>query len=258
MRLKLSYPLLFLSGVLTVLFFLGDLFLPLGFSVWPLYTLPLLLLSGVPYRRILIAVCLFFSLFIVLGFFFSQRHSVPSYVSMVNRLGGIAALWVVVHILNSRISSYRQVYEYYALNEAVLSSMNEGLVLATSEGQIVRVNRFAVDLLGYRSEEDALRVLSRLPFGWEMYDLHGRKLALEEWPLYKALRRQRFEAEVYKNKRMDTGVEWYGSYCGFPVFDIRGKHRLSVVTFRNVTSMLKSQEVLREARELTEGDGSED
>lgn len=257
MRLRLNYSFLIISAVVTVIIFLGDLFLPLGYSVWPLYTIPLFLLSGVPQRRILVIACSVFSLFIFLGYYFSEEYSVPSLVSAVNRLGGIAALWIVVYILCSRISSYRQVYDYYALNEAILSSINEGLIVATAEGQIVRVNRFAVDLLGYRSEEEALRALSKIPSGWEMYDLNGRKLLLEEWPIYKALRRQCFEAQVYRNLRIDTGREWYGSYCGSPVFDIKRRHRLSVVTFRDVTSMLKSEDVLREAKELSEKNQAE-
>ncbi|MFP4014567.1 MAG: PAS domain-containing protein [Chitinispirillaceae bacterium] len=252
MRLKLNFSFLIISAIITVLIFLGDLFLPLGYSVWPLYTIPLFLLSGVPQRRILVIACSIFTLLIFLGYNFSEEYSVPSLVSVVNRLGGIAALWIVVYILCSRISSYRQVYDYYALNEAILSSINEGLMVASAEGQVVRVNRFAVDLLGYHSEEEALRALSKLPSGWEMFDLNGRKLLLEEWPIYKAVRRQRFEAQVYKNMRIDTGRVWYGSYCGSPVLDIKGRHRLSVVTFRDVSSMLRSEDVLREAKELSE------
>ncbi len=251
---KVTVSLLAVSSILTLLVFVADLLLPLGYSIWLLFTVLLLLISSVPNRRILIAACSVFTLMIMFGFFYSDNSARPL-VSLLNRGGAIITLWIVVFILSRRISTLHLLKHYSHMSEAVLGSINEGLMLATPEGQVIRINRTAQKLYGYKSEEEALRAFSRMQIGWELFDFNGNQVPIEEWPLHKSLRKS-FEGEIYRNYRVDNGSCWYGSYSGAPVFNSKGKHCLSAITFRDVSSLVLKELNLKEAVSAAENKAS--
>jgi signal transduction histidine kinase/CheY-like chemotaxis protein len=109
-----------LMGVLTVVIFVLDCLTPLGYSVWLLYFIPLMLSTSAlrlnPYMLALVITIL-----IVTGFFMSPPGVILS-VSILNRSLGVLTIWITTAILARRIRAEEAVVNYRTLYE----SMDEG------------------------------------------------------------------------------------------------------------------------------------
>ena len=131
--------------------------------------------------------------------------------------------------------------------EAVLESINEGVVIADLEGNVLTMNKAALDLLEYENVEQVRRQLSEYQDTFEMFDLEGRPVPFEQWPLSRALRGERFADWAARVRRKDTGKLWIISYSGTQVCNKSGDIILSVVTVRDITERKRAEEALRES-----------
>ena len=128
--------------------------------------------------------------------------------------------------------------------EAVLGSMTDALVIADAEGRILKFNAAALQLHGYRSIEEVHRHLHEFPQTFEVLDLEGVGLPVEQWPLAMALRGEAFSSLGRRIHRKDTNTDRVGSYSGTAVRDASGKVILAIMTIRDITQQQQAQEAL--------------
>ena len=119
--------------------------------------------------------------------------------------------------------------------EAVLESINEGVVISDLEGKVLTMNKEVLALYEYESLGQVRRPLSEYQDVIELIDFEGVSVPFEQWPTFRALRGERFVDYEVRVRCKDSGKMWIGSYCGTPVRSKSGDIILSVVTVRDVT-----------------------
>ncbi len=123
---------------------------------------------------------------------------------------------------------------YPAQLEAVMESVEEGVVICDAAGRVVRMNRRALEIHEYTSIEGAWRSPSEFADTFELQTVEGHSIPQADWPLSRAVRGETFrdcEVRLY-NKR--TGREWIGRCGGTPVRDEQGKVVLTTLTLREL------------------------
>jgi PAS domain S-box-containing protein len=119
--------------------------------------------------------------------------------------------------------------------EAIVSSMSEGLIVGDTDGNIRSMNPAALRLHGYTSVEQVRRKLRDLADTFEASYPDGRPIAVEDWPLARALRGEQFSGYEIHLRRIDTGKTFIGNFNGTPVRNAAGDILLAIVTLRDVT-----------------------
>ncbi len=127
--------------------------------------------------------------------------------------------------------------------EAIFEGINEGLLVCDVTGNILRMNRRAREIHGYPSAEEARRTYGDFTNTFDLYDLEGHPIPVEQCPLGRTIRGEMFsETEVcIRDKR--TGRKWTGCCTGTPVRDEQGTVTFGVLTFRDM-SWRKQAELL--------------
>ena len=130
--------------------------------------------------------------------------------------------------------------------EAVFQSMQGGVIVSDSAGNLTLVNEAAARITGYPSAESLKENIGK---DFELWHLDGRPVPPEDWPLRRVLRGETITDWQLRVKRRDTGQEWFFSFSGQPVRDPRGELLMAVVVMRDITRTKQMQEALRESEE---------
>ena len=130
--------------------------------------------------------------------------------------------------------------------QAVVEHMTEGLVLAGPDGELLSMNPAALAMHGFSSVAEMFRRLGNYRNLFELRDTAGRVLKLEEWPLPRAVRGERFTGYEVQVHQRDTGRTWTGSYGGTAVRDAAGAVRLAVLTVRDITEQRRAEAAVAE------------
>ena len=125
--------------------------------------------------------------------------------------------------------------------EAVVNSMSEGLIVGDPNENVVSMNPTALRLHGYGSVEQVRRKLRDLADTFEASNPDGRPIAIEDWPLARALRGEQFAGYEIHLRRIDTGRTFIGNFNGTPVRNAQGRIVLAIVTFRDVTRQYQAE-----------------
>ena len=130
---------------------------------------------------------------------------------------------------------------------AVVESMTEGLVLADAAGNLLTMNPAALVIHEFDSTGDMLKRLGDYPDLFELRDPIGRFLPLQDWPMSRVLRGERFSGYEVEVHRRDTGKTWVGSYGGTSVRDGDGRVTLAVLTLRDITEQRRAEAAVVES-----------
>jgi PAS domain S-box-containing protein len=125
--------------------------------------------------------------------------------------------------------------------EAIVNSMSEGLIVGDPDGNILSMNPTALRLHGYGAVEQVRRNLRDLADTFEASNPDGRPIAIEDWPLARALRGEQFAGYEIHLRRIDTGRTFIGNFNGAPVRNPAGRVVLAIVTFRDVTRQYQAE-----------------
>ncbi len=139
-----------------------------------------------------------------------------------------------------------------AQSQAIFDQMTEGLVVFDPNGNLLDMNPAALKIHGFETVESLRRNLETLTDVFELFDLQGRPLPTDAWPIGRALRGETFRAYEVRVRRADTGKSWIGSYGGSPVHDPDGRLLLAVVTLRDVTAEREAESALSVAKKRLE------
>lgn len=138
-----------LTAVLIVSVFVLDLTLPLGWAVWLLYVLPLLLAFRFTGRRHLYLVASASTALMVGAYLFDAPKNIPHEIIVFNRALGIFVLWVTAFFLTESARGE----EARGRLAAIVEYSADAIIGMTLDGTIVTWNMQARRMFGYSSRE---------------------------------------------------------------------------------------------------------
>jgi PAS domain S-box-containing protein len=159
----------------------------------------------------------------------------------VSDLNGVLNLLVVCQDITARKQAEDERETLLVQLDAVLNSINEGVVIADLSGNILSMNPSALAFHEYASVEQVRRQLHQLLDIFEVSDLEGRSVPFEQWPLSRVLRGEQITDFELRVKRKDKGTSRIGSYSGTPVQTRSGDVILAVITVRDITERKRAE-----------------
>jgi len=165
----------------------------------------------------------------------------------VNDLEGGLTVLVVCQDVTERKRAEGEREQLLVQLDAVLNSITEGVVISDLEGNVLTMNPAALSLHGFRSMEQVQKPLHQFQAEFEVSFLDGRPVPLDQWPMARVLRGERFTDYELLVRRKDTGILWIASYSGTPARTQAGDHILCVITLRDITERKRAEEALRKS-----------
>lgn len=150
--------------------------------------------------------------------------------------------------ITARKKAEEALRESESLLKAVLKSITEGTVVADSYGNLVGFNDAALRIHRYEDIDEWRRNLYEIPDTFELYDLDGRLLPVDEWPLSRALRGETFAGMEVKAYKKGIGYLGVWSYGGTRISDWNNGC-LGIVTVEDITGRKRAEEILWEREE---------
>lgn len=134
-----------------------------------------------------------------------------------------------------------------AQSQAVFRHMTEGLVIFDRDGNVLDANPAALKIHRASSIDDLPASADSVLSSFEPFDLDGRPLPREHWPITRVLRGETFSDYEIRVRWRNSDHEWISAYGGTPVCDANGGIRLAILTVRDVTAQHDAERTLREA-----------
>lgn len=150
-----------LAGVaVAVAAFYVDLIVPSGYTEWPLYLFPLIVVGFTMRNRVVVIVSVVSSAMLILGFVYPGSEDMSSRIAQFHRLLGIGTIWFISYLLlqknNSAISVLRAKEERDSVAvkfSRMLESNLFGMAIRDANGGIRDANEYFLDLLGASRDE---------------------------------------------------------------------------------------------------------
>ena len=136
--------------------------------------------------------------------------------------------------------------------QAVQDGLADGLIIADAGGNVLTMNAVARRLHGFGGTEEVRRSLHDLPDVFSLSRLDGSPLPLDQWPLARALRGERFSEYELQVTRLDTGWTWIASYSGGAILDKEGQPGRVLVTLRDISERKAAEDAARQFQFLSD------
>ena len=132
----------------------------------------------------------------------------------------------------------------------ILESVADGITAQDPTGRIIYANEAAARMIGFSSGQALVEAsLREVMERFEVFDEEGRPFPLEKLPGRRALAGEEGAEEVLCFRVLATGEERWSIVRAAPVFDDRGRVRMAVNIFRDITERRRTEETLRGIRD---------
>ena len=125
--------------------------------------------------------------------------------------------------------------------QTVIENLGEGLVLSDLDGQLLHWNKAALDMHGFASMEECLMKVPEFTDIFELSDINGSVLDVEDWPLPRILRGELLRHVETRVRRIHSDWERFFSYGGTIVSEVSGE-RVAIVTVSDITERKRALE----------------
>ena len=132
--------------------FILDLQFPLGIAGGIPYALLVMATYWIKQRRYTVAAGLLSTIFIVVGFFFSEPSGYVL-ISTINRVMATFVIWGSVWFVIKYKNSLNEIKKSENRMSALFEAATEGIIISDLNGEIVTVNKKAEELFGYHRDE---------------------------------------------------------------------------------------------------------
>lgn len=148
-----------------------------------------------------------------------------------------------LQIANNELKEQKDVLENIAQrDEAILSSMGEGLIIIDKNDQISFMNHVARKMLGFGASDYVNYTWDELKPIFELFDEYENKIPMQ-LPSAWVKQHQTFSNTEMKIKRLDKPLEFIGSVSGSPIIN-NGEFVGAVVTFKDISKLKNTQQKL--------------
>ncbi|HEY3706066.1 MAG TPA: response regulator [Terracidiphilus sp.] len=144
----------------------------------------------------------------------------------------------------------REAENLLAQNDAVFRSMADGLVIVDLNGGIIQANQAAMNIFGVSEPAHLERMLDPNSAAAELRTLAGEIVPPSEWPLSQACRGVSISNLELQVVRRQGNSQFLATFNAVPVRDREGTRILAALTFRDITSLKRSEEILRKTEQL--------
>ena len=131
---------------------------------------------------------------------------------------------------------------------AALASMRDAVFISDAAGGAVEFNDGFVKFHRFKSRQECHTTLTELVVMFDVMTVEGALLAIDQCPVFRALRGENCGGTDLKVRRKDTGETWIGSYTFAPIRDEYGAITGAVITARDVTAERDLLEQLENSR----------
>ncbi|HJQ28016.1 MAG TPA: PAS domain S-box protein, partial [Rubrobacter sp.] len=134
--------------------------------------------------------------------------------------------------------------------EAILRGAADGITAQDATGRIIYANETAARMVGFPSARDLVEApLDEVMAKFELLDEEGNPLPAEKLPGRRALAGEEGPEETLRFRILATGEERWTIVKAMPIFGERGRVRMAVNIFRDITEGKRAEEALRHVRE---------
>lgn len=128
--------------------------------------------------------------------------------------------------------------------QTLIENLSEGLVVSDLDGQLLTWNRAALEMHGFACKEECLLKFTEFANIFELSDIDGSLLELDQWPLARIIRGERLQNLEVRIRRLDSQWNRVFSYGGSVVREASGK-LTAVVTMSDITERKQAEEERR-------------
>lgn len=129
----------------------------------------------------------------------------------------------------------------------IVDNLAEGVIFADAKGHIIYLNPVALNIHQHTGLEDVVATPGEYFNQFELYDMEGKPLPPETWPISRIMNGENFIDYEIEIRHNFTDHRWIGSYNGTRVLDDSGNVIMLVLTLRDITSKKQNEIDLKEA-----------
>jgi PAS domain S-box-containing protein len=130
--------------------------------------------------------------------------------------------------------------------QTIVENLTEGLIVATPQGNVLQFNQAALDIHGFKTQDECRSHLDEFARIFELATLNGDVLPLDEWPLAKVMRGEQFHDLELSIRRLDEDWRRTFNYGGVLIKDDVGEPILVVLTISDITERKHADERFRQ------------
>lgn len=180
-----------------------------------------------------------------------EEFPVEASISQVE-VAGQKVFTVILRDVTERKRAEEDLRSSEAKLQTIVENLTEGLAVSDLDGQLLHFNRVALDLHGFATLEECRRHLSEYADMFELSDMDGTALPMDQWPLARVLRGEKLSNLEVRIKRKQNGWERVFNYGGTLVHDVGGQPVMAVVTISDISERSKAEDEIRRLNEELE------
>jgi PAS domain S-box-containing protein len=156
--------------------------------------------------------------------------------------GDVAGL---VQDVTERKQAEEALQESEARLHTTVENLAEAVIVSDPLGNVLNWNQTGATMFGYENPEQGRMPLARFAETYEVADLDGTVLPLEQWPLSRILRGDRLQGSEIRLRRFDSDWQRILSLSGNLVRDRDGHPLLAVVSANDITERKRAEETMK-------------
>jgi len=130
---------------------------------------------------------------------------------------------------------------------AVIEDISEGLILSDLHGELIHLNRAALEMFGIVGLDESRRKLADFARLFELSGVEGTVLRPELWPLARIVRGERLRDVEICVRRIKGDWNRIFSCGGSLVHDAAGRPLVAVLTIADISERRRAEDALRQA-----------
>ena len=177
---------------------------------------------------------------------YSKTVDIPQKDELGSLAAGFNAMTIKVRASQSALEENVQALrESEQRLQTVIENLSEGLVVSDLSGQLLNWNRAALEIHGFSSLDECLLKLPEFTSIFELSDLDGSVLDIEQWPLPRIIRGESVRNLEVRIRRLDSDWSRVFNYGGALVRETNGRVT-AIVTMSDITDRKRAEEALKE------------